>query len=388
MTVNIDAAVSKVLSSSGGETTVEVTLDPVAKAKPTTRHVALLIDTSFSMDGEKIQNARSGVKQALQELDDDDYVSIVGFDSSVEIVVPMTRWDKVDQTDVEADIEAIEASNGTDIYKGLEKTHDQLVNNTPDNPRAVKRIILLSDGQDRYEPETYRDLAAEYDEDGLSIIAAGVGRAYEEAVILALANASGGEPVDLSEEAINQFLEETVGSTENVLASNPVLEIDPEQGFIVQDETAYFEAPTTEKRAIDTDTTPNTLALPELEVGTQQRFTFTVLGQPKSAGLTHDLATLRVRDATDSILAETTASVEYTAEGGLARGDIERTRAAAKVRVDIQDPNVSKTRVKEEIARLRDNDWNDTAAELERDLERVDEDGGLIRVSKAKADPD
>lgn len=388
MTVDIDAAVSKVLPSSGGETTVEVTLDPVAKAQPTTRHVALLIDTSFSMDGEKIRNAKRGSKQALQELDPDDYVSIVGFDSSVEVVTPMTRWGDVTQADVEADIDAIEAANGTDIYNGLETVRDQLVDDTPDNPRAVKRIILLSDGQDRFEADTYRDLAAEYDDDGLSIIAAGIGRAYDEAVILALANASGGEPVDLSEDAIDHFLEETVGNTENVLASKPVLDIETEQGFIVPDDEAYFEAPTTEERAIDTDASPNTLALPELEVGSQQRFTFTVLGQPKSAGLTHELATLRVRDATGSVLAETTASVEYSANGGLARAGIERARAASKVRVDIQDPDVSKARVEEGIERLRDEGWDDTADELERDLRRADEDGGLIRISKTEVNSD
>jgi uncharacterized protein YegL len=388
MTVNIDAAVSKDLPSSGGETTVEVTLNPVSKAKPTTRHVALLIDTSFSMNGEKIENAKIGAKQAIQKLDAEDYVSVVGFDSSVETVVPMTRWGDVDHADVMADIEAIDATNGTDIYKGLEAVREQLVADAPENPRAVKRIILLSDGQDRYDADTYRDLAAEYDDDGLSIIAAGIGHAYDEAVILALANASGGEPVDLSEEAISEFLEETVGNTENVLASKPVIEIEPEQGFILQNETAYFEAPTTKERIIDTDASPNTLALPELELGTTQRFTLRALGQPKSAGLTHDLATLCVRDATGSELAETTVRVDYTADGGLTRADIEKNRAAAKVRVDIQDPDVAKARVEDGIERLRNEGWNDTASDLERDLTRANEDGGLIRVSKAESNSD
>lgn len=388
MTVNIETALSRALPSSGGETVVEVTLDPVAKAQPTTRHVALLVDTSFSMEGEKIQRAKAGAKQAVRELDDDDYVSIVGFDSSVEVVTPMTRWGNADQASVESAIDAVEASNGTDIYKGLETVRDQLIEDAPDDPRAVKRIVLLSDGQDRYEPGTYRDLASEYGDDGLSIIAAGIGRAYDESVILALGNASGGDPVDLSEADIDQFLEETVGSTENVLASKPVLEIDLAQGFIVRNESAFFEAPTTEERRIATDESPNTLALPELELGSRHRFSFEVLGQPKSAGLTHDLATLRVLDTTGSVLAETTVEVEYTAEGSLARVGVEKDRAAAKVRADIQDPDVSKSDVEAEISRLRDEGWTDTAAELEGDLRRADEDGGLIRVSKARVDPD
>jgi len=120
MTVDITTALSRALGSSGGHTTVEVTLNATAKTKPTNRHVGLLIDTSGSMAGPKIQHAKRGAKRALRELDDDDYVSVVGFDAATETVLPMTNWGAVDHERAIADVDGIRSGGGTDIYNGLE----------------------------------------------------------------------------------------------------------------------------------------------------------------------------------------------------------------------------------------------------------------------------
>ena len=383
MTVDIDAVASKSLPSSGGVTTVEAMLDPVAITKPTTRHVGLLVDTSGSMAGQKIENAKNGATQALRVLDEDDYVSIVGFDSAVETILPMSRWGDVDQRSAENDVTRIDSGGGTDIYKGLETVRDQLIEDAPSDPAATKRIVLLSDGQDRYDPSTYRNLAAEFDEDGISIMAAGIGSAYDESVMLALANASGGTPADLSEDDIDQFLEETVSETEDVVASNPELSIEPARGFIVNDEPAYFDAPKTERRAVDTDESTATVALPELQIGQPHRFTFEMLGQPKPTGLTHDLATLRVHDSTGTVLGETDVTVEYVEEGKIERVEVEKARAAAKVTTDILNPDVSEDEVTAGIEALEERGWTDTANDLKRKRNQADSSGGLIRLSRS-----
>lgn len=382
MTVNMTSDVSRALPSSGGATTVEVTIDPVAKTTATTRHIALLIDTSGSMEGSKIENARRGAIEAIGKLDNDDYVSIIGFDSGVETVLPMSKWGKKDQQQIEQRIQSIVTGGGTDIYNGLETAHDQLLEKTPDSHHAVARIILLSDGQDRYEPSTYRDLAAEYDEDGISIMAAGVGWGYDEAVILALAKGSGGSPADLSEDDISEFLGETVSGTESVVEPNPTLEIVPEQGFVIDDEPAYIESPSSEERTITSSESGGAVSLPELRVGEPHRLTFEILGQPKSAGITHDLADLSVVDSSGTELATSSVSVEYTSEGGIEKVSVEKRRTSAKVTTDIQDPNISQSEVKEAIDKVRERGWDDTAADLEKKLDTADEKGGIIRLDE------
>lgn len=381
MSVEMGAVVDRTLPPSGGEITVEVTIDALAKTRPTTRHIALLLDTSGSMFGTKIDNAKEGATQALKELSDTDYVSIVGFDSEVEIVQPMTRWEHLNQQSVIDEIREINTGGGTDIYKGLETVKDQLVKDTPDQSRAVKRIILLSDGQDRYSPSTYRDLASEYADDGISIMAAGIGEGYDEAVMVALANASGGMPADLSEEDISHFLGSTVSDTEDVLAPNPHLQISPASGFIVTDEPAYFDAPKVERRPIDTDDL--TIHLPELQVDKPHRFTFKMLSQPKSAGITHPLANLKLVDATGSDLATTSLDISFEDESRIKKATVEKTRATAKITTKIQDPDISKQEVISDIDKLEERGWTETADELQEKLDQSEEAGGIIRLSKS-----
>jgi len=62
MAIGINARVSRSLAASGGVTTVEVGLEPTAKTKPSKRHVALLIDTSGSMKGQKYKTRKRGQK--------------------------------------------------------------------------------------------------------------------------------------------------------------------------------------------------------------------------------------------------------------------------------------------------------------------------------------
>jgi Ca-activated chloride channel family protein len=382
MTVDITADVSRTLSGSGGETTVEVTLEPRAETAPTTRHLSLLIDTSQSMSGNKIENAKQGAKEALEELDGNDYVSVVGFDSNVEVVLPMQKWGDANHDAVASDIDAIVASNGTDIYKGLETARDQLIEDAPRKSHAAKRIVLLSDGQDRYDPATYRELAEGYEKEGLSIIAAGVGYEYDAEVILALANASGGAPIDLSEEDIDQFLTETVSDTGNVIAPNPELKIDIEREFIIADESAYFDAPNTEHRDIDTEASSSRLGLPELEAGEKHQFTFPVLGQPKPIGLTYPLADLRVLDSTGSLLAETSVEVDYCDDAGIVQADVERRRGIAKVKSAVQDPGITDVEVDSRLGELRERGWTDEADKLEGRKGKIERPGDLIRFSE------
>ncbi|QSG02931.1 vWFA domain containing protein [Natranaeroarchaeum sulfidigenes] len=386
MTVNITGGTSNSLPTSGGVTTIEARIDPLAKTKPTKRHVVLLIDTSGSMAGDKIDNAKNGAGSALGKLDKEDYVSVLGFDTEVQTVLPIDSWSNIDQKGANKELTNIDSGGGTDIYKGLENARDQLIEHAPNDSEAVKRIILLSDGQDRFDPETYRDLAEEYNECGISIMAAGIGGGYDEEVMLALANGSGGVPADLSQEDIDAFLDETVSDTDQVIVPNPELKIHPAHGFILDDKTVFFDAPKIEQREIDHDQSPPSVGLPELQVGDPHRLTFKILGQPKAGGLSYEIATLRVEDGSGSRVAETTVDVDYTDQAGLERVDIEENRAIAEVTVGIQDPETSETEVREKIKEIEDQGWIDTADELKQKLNTAEEAGGIIRVGKNRLD--
>src|SRR5262245_20559040 len=53
-------------------------------------NVAIVIDKSGSMQGSKIEQAKAAARAALSQLRDDDIVSIVAYDDTVEVLVPAT----------------------------------------------------------------------------------------------------------------------------------------------------------------------------------------------------------------------------------------------------------------------------------------------------------
>jgi len=80
------------LPSDGAKITAEIDVEPGEQDANVRRHVALCIDTSGSMGGAKIQQARDGAAWVFGLLEDDDYVSLVGFDTEATVHIPTTRW--------------------------------------------------------------------------------------------------------------------------------------------------------------------------------------------------------------------------------------------------------------------------------------------------------
>ncbi len=113
--------------------------DP-AKRSPV--NVAIVIDRSGSMLGDKIQNARRAAIQAIDRLRDDDIVSVVAYDTGVEVLVPATRAS--DREEIKRRIETIKADGNTALFAGVSKGAAEVRKFRDD--KYVNRVILLSDG--------------------------------------------------------------------------------------------------------------------------------------------------------------------------------------------------------------------------------------------------
>ncbi len=113
--------------------------------------VALVVDTSSSMAGEKIEAARSALQSFVGIIDlvpGGDRAALVHFDAQARVLTALTD----DRALVEAGIQSLETAQGTRIDLGLERAIEALAG-TGDDPRRVPMIILLSDGrQDEVDP--------------------------------------------------------------------------------------------------------------------------------------------------------------------------------------------------------------------------------------------
>lgn len=154
-------------------------------------NLAIVLDKSGSMQGEKIKRAREAAVDAIRLLRADDIVSIVTYDSTVNVLVPATKL-----TDKEAVIRAvrtIQPGGNTALFAGVSKGAGE-VRKFLDKER-VNRVILLSDGLANVGPSSPGELGSlgkSLLRENISVSTLGLGSGYNEDLMVKLAANSGG----------------------------------------------------------------------------------------------------------------------------------------------------------------------------------------------------
>ncbi|MBU7018479.1 MAG: VWA domain-containing protein, partial [Theionarchaea archaeon] len=206
--------------------------------------VCLLIDRSGSMVGKKLRSAKEGACNLVVQLTDRDYCGVVTFESKVSIVIP-GQFVRNPQF-FEDKIKEISLGGTTELYRGLEAAFEVLQGSCEfeHGLGSVRRIILLSDGQptdDRFESE-YRSLAQLMREMGISITALGIGKDYNEDLLSALAEESGGMWYHItSPDRIPVIFSKELDNMKTVVLSRPELILKLSQG--VELDSIYKSSP-------------------------------------------------------------------------------------------------------------------------------------------------
>jgi Ca-activated chloride channel family protein len=154
-------------------------------------NVAIVIDKSGSMAGDRIDNARNAAIMAVNGMGPNDIVSIVAFDDKVEVVVPATKV--TDKGAIKRAIERVRSDGGTGLFAGVSKGAKE-VRKFLDKSR-VNRVILLSDGQANVGPSTPAELGqlgSSFAREGISVTTIGLGLGYNEDLMTQLAGYSDG----------------------------------------------------------------------------------------------------------------------------------------------------------------------------------------------------
>lgn len=164
-------------------------------------NLAIVIDKSGSMSGQRIEKAREAAILAVNMLNENDTLSIVAYDSEARVIVPATKVDNKLRI-IGLINENIYASGGTALFAGLSKGIKQVENQLTKD--KVNRIILLSDGQANIGPSSVDELSQ------LAIIAAkkniaittlGIGSDYNELLMSSIASYSDGNHVFVNNSA-------------------------------------------------------------------------------------------------------------------------------------------------------------------------------------------
>ncbi len=154
-------------------------------------NLAIVLDKSGSMQGEKIERAREAAIDAINLLSADDIVSIITYDSTVNVLVPSTKL--TDKKAVITAIAGIQPGGNTALFAGVSKGAAE-VRKFLDKER-VNRVILLSDGLANVGPSSPGELASlgkSLIKENISVSTLGLGLGYNEDLMVQLAGASGG----------------------------------------------------------------------------------------------------------------------------------------------------------------------------------------------------
>ena len=158
---------------------------------PAPSHLALVIDRSGSMRGERLRSAIAGANAAVDHLGEGDVVSVIAFDSSPTRVVPATVIDAGNRERIKAAIRGITVGGETCISCGIDDGITELQGTTG----KVERMIVLSDGEATAGIRDlfgFRSLATHAREKGVSVTTIGVGTSYNQKILGAIAQEAGG----------------------------------------------------------------------------------------------------------------------------------------------------------------------------------------------------
>ena len=141
--------------------------------------LALVIDRSGSMTGEKIEMAKESARATAEVLDGTDLISVIAFDSQPTTIVRLQKASN--RLRIATDIARLAPGGGTDIRPALQEAYSILSPATA----KVKHVILLTDGE--APPEGIPELVDEMRANRITVSAVGVGGGADRSLLAQVA---------------------------------------------------------------------------------------------------------------------------------------------------------------------------------------------------------
>jgi len=182
---------------------------------------ALVLDHSGSMKGAKLRNVKEAVKMVIDRLEPTDYVSVVIFDDTSQVVIPSLPAN--DKPGMKATIDQIRDAGGTTMSLGMIQGLNEL--RRWNIPNAVNRMIVLTDGVTYGDSDRCRQLARDAAAAGIAIYPLGIGADWDEDLLDSIGQLSGGMPAEFirdPSDALNIF-EQQLQSAVDVAIRNATL---------------------------------------------------------------------------------------------------------------------------------------------------------------------
>jgi len=189
-------------------------------------NISLVIDRSGSMAGDKIRNAKKAAKYVIDQMQEDDYISVVIYDGSVDILQDAVH--PYNKQMIKNKIDGIQDRGGTNLMGGTMKGYTMVKKNYGEG--YINRVLLLSDGlanEGITDPKQIERIVRKYNnEDGITVSTFGVGSDYNEDLMTAMAETGMGNYYFIKDaENIAGIFKKEMNGLLEVVAQNAELKI-------------------------------------------------------------------------------------------------------------------------------------------------------------------
>jgi len=214
---------------------IGVSSEEIADDARAPMNVTLVLDTSGSMSGHKLEMLQEVSRAIAASLRDGDVVSMVTWNTENNVALSGHAVGGANDTTLLAAIDEVWADGGTDLHAGLVAGY-QLAS-AHQEPGVISRIVLISDGGANTgitDIEVIAEHAGANGEDGIYMVGVGVGEAggYNDALMDDVTDAGKGASVFVAtqEEAWARFSTDFI-STMAVAVRDVQVKLDMPPGF-------------------------------------------------------------------------------------------------------------------------------------------------------------
>lgn len=249
-------------------------------------NLSMVLDTSGSMAGAKLQNLKKAVSWVIDHIGPQSTVAITLFDDEVHPLVPNTQI--TDPQALHKQLDKVSAAGGTAMSKGLEVGLDEAIKGRV--PGVASRILLLTDGQTWGDADRCREVATLAGANGIPITALGVGAEEDWSIDLldSIARESGGHADYIAKpEEISRAFQSAVEGMSAATARNLRMTFNPAGGVSLR--AVYRVAPMIARlwpgsEASESSGSALTLPLGDLQLRAGQSLLYEVLLPPRKPG--------------------------------------------------------------------------------------------------------
>lgn len=173
--------------------------------------LVIAIDTSGSMEGEKMNAARSSLLQFIDLLGDNDRLQVISFNTSIYTLSDLSPLGEK-RDELKRRVSGIISGGDTSLFDTVKSAYADL--NANADPHHIRAVVVLSDGQDTISKTSFSDLIADLNKasgeggNAIKLFTIAYGDGADQSTLTQMADPTGGKMYSGDPKTIQQVYSE------------------------------------------------------------------------------------------------------------------------------------------------------------------------------------